>query len=474
MAREHPRTVLRSPAVKIAAIYALFGVIWILASDTILAWLVRDVNLLTSIQMYKGWFYVLVTAALVLQLVRRQLARLEEARAALTESEARLHQSQKMEAVGRLAGGVAHDFNNILTAILGNVEIALLQTTPPRPGDESLREILHDIRQGAQRAGSLTRQLLIFSRKEIAKPVVLDLRSLIREMEKMLRRLIGEDIELGVSLAEDLSPIRADVSQIEQVVMNLAVNARDAMADGGELRLSATNANIDEALLAQHPQGRPGRHVQLTVSDTGCGMDPGSLQHIFEPFFTTKDITQGTGLGLSTVYGIVQNAGGFIEVESEPERGTTFKVFLPAVDEAPASVADSEVDESTLRGSETILVCEDDRAVRELTVQILSSAGYSVLAADRGEEALRRVEAHDGPLDLLVTDVIMPDMNGKTLADRVTALVPGISVLFVSGYTTDIIAHHGVLEEGVEFLEKPFNRVHLLRHVRGILGGGRD
>ena len=389
----------------------------------------------------------------------------EEERAKL---EAQLRQSQKMEAIGQLAGGVAHDFNNILTAIFGNVELATtaLQaelSTPPKAFAG-----LQQIERSAQRASTLTRQLLAFSRRQLVQPEVLNLNATLRDLEKMLHRLLAENITLEQNLAEDLAPTKADAGQLEQVVMNLVVNARDAMPNGGRLTLETQNVVLDEAYVELHPGARPGAQVVLTVSDTGHGMDRATLEHIFEPFFTTKPKEQGTGLGLSTVYGIVKQAGGHVTVYSEPGIGTSFKVYLPAVHE-PVSVAKPVRPAVGPSGAETLIICEDDPAVRELTAQILARHGYTVLVAEDGQRALHLAGEHSGPIHLLVTDVIMPGMNGRQLSEALAAARPGIRTLFVSGYTSNVIAHHGVLDEHVNFLGKPYSRQQLLEKVREVL-----
>ena len=372
-----------------------------------------------------------------------------------------------MEAVGQLAGGVAHDFNNILTAILGNAELAATQASPN--ADPGLSEVLNQISESAKRAATLTRQLLAFSRRQVAQPIDLDLNQSLKDLEDMLRRLLTENIDLHIVPAQELSLVRADPGQIEQVVVNLVVNARDAMPDGGRLQLETSDVVLDEAYAAGHVDVRPGPHVLLAVSDTGCGMAAGILDRIYEPFFTTKKAGEGTGLGLATVYGIVKQSGGHVSVYSEPNRGTTFRVYLPAA-AATTTRPRPAVDKGRPpTGTETILICEDDDAVRELAAQMVGAAGYTVLAARNGRHARQIAAAHTGHLHLLVTDVIMPDMNGKHLAEQLHLTWPDLKVLFVSGYTANVIAHHGVLDEGVQFLEKPFTRATLLRRIREVL-----
>ncbi len=380
--------------------------------------------------------------------------------------EEKLRMSQKLEAIGKLAGGIAHDFNNLLSVINSYSEFAM---DGLRPGDP-VRDDIAEILAAGQRAAELTRQLLAFSRKQVLRPVVLNLNDVVRGMEGMLRRLIGEDIVLQTVLAADLAWVKADPSQIEQVVMNIAVNARDAMPRGGKLTIESCNVHIDETYADAHVSVKVGPHVMLSFTDTGEGMDEQTRLRVFEPFFTTKGAGKGTGLGLSTVYGIVKQSGGNVWVYSEPGRGTTFKVYLPAVDE----VGD------TLRflrptaprgGSESVLVVEDEEAVRKLARRILESAGYRVFTAASGVEALAFAESHQGPIDLVLTDVVMPGMSGRQVASRLLAIRPAIKVLYMSGYTDNAIVHHGVLDDGTNFIGKPFTAADLTRKVREVLDG---
>jgi len=388
--------------------------------------------------------------------------------------ESQLRQAQKMEAVGRLAGGVAHDFNNILTAILGNAEALRNDLRGQAPPEDTLFQSLDQIDRASQRAASLTRQLLMFSRREIVQPEILDPNRLVSDLEKMLRRLIGEDITLTLSLGATQGKVRGDAGQIEQVIVNLAVNARDAMPEGGRLTLETVDVVLDETYALSHAEARPGPHVQIAVSDTGCGMSQEILDQIFEPFFTTKHASQGTGLGLAMVYGIIKQAGGHIVVYSEVDHGTTFRVYLPAVDAPATEHSRSGEADRALTGTETVLVCEDDETVRHLTARFLEGAGYKVLATERGEHALDIANQHIGPIHLLVTDVIMPGINGKQLSEALTAERPDLHTLFISGYTSNVIAHHGMLEEGTELLEKPFGRRSLLDKVRALLDKGAE
>jgi PAS domain S-box-containing protein len=377
--------------------------------------------------------------------------------------ERQLLQAQKMEAVGRLAGGVAHDFNNLLGVILGYGELLLRQAS------EAQRGKIDEILKAAHRAAGLTRQLLAFSRKQIVEPKVLDLNVLLSDLEKMLGRLIGEDVDLTIVPGVGLGQVKADPGQVEQVVMNLSVNARDAMADGGMLRIETANVELDARQAAQHPPMTPGRYVMLAVSDSGCGIETEILPKIFEPFFTTKEQGRGTGLGLATVYGIVKQAGGFVWVYSEVGRGTTFKIYLPRADE-PTSAPDALETAMPSKGWETILLVEDEASLRAITREILEGHGYRVLEAAGGDEAVEIGHRHPDPIHLLVTDVVMPGMNGRQVADLLVAERPSLRVLYMSGYTDDVIAHRGVLETGTLLLSKPFTVLALLRRVREALG----
>ena len=379
--------------------------------------------------------------------------------------EEQLRHAQKMEAVGQLAGGVAHDFNNLLTIICGYSEVMLANPST----DSSLKDLIKEIRKAGDRAASLTRQLLAFSRKQVVEYKAVDLNSIINDIEKMLRRLIGEDISLATALDPTISQVKADAGQLEQIIMNLAVNARDAMLKGGKLTIETSNVELDRRYAAAHPEVNPGRYVLLAVSDTGCGMSEEVKSRIFEPFFTTKEVGRGTGLGLATVYGIVKQSGGHIWLYSEVGQGTTFKVYLPALEEKiPLSKSFSTMSPSK-KGVETILVVEDEDAVRSLTVHSLSMLGYRVLEANCGAEAIRILKNHVDPVQLVVTDVVMPDMGGRKLADEITRYRPGIRVLFVSGYTNDAVVRHGVLAGEMAFLQKPFTPSVLAAKVREVL-----
>jgi len=381
--------------------------------------------------------------------------------------EQQLRQSQKMEAVGRLAGGIAHDFNNLLMVILGYSEF-LLERLGPEP---ALRSPAQEIASAAERASSLTRQLLAFSRKQMLAPRILDLNSIVTENLKMLTRMIGEDIDLVMVPHADLGAIRADSGQIEQVIMNLAVNARDAMPSGGKLTIETSNVVLDEEYARFHAPLRPGDYVMLAISDTGAGMDAETQSHIFEPFFTTKG-PKGTGLGLSTVYGIIKQSGGYIWVYSELRKGTTFKVYLPRVPfpgERVAPVAATVETHKPEPGTETILLVEDEANLRYLARQFLEKQGYRVIEAADGAVAMQIVVAHEGVIHLLLTDVIMPGMNGRELAQRVSEIRPNVKVLYMSGYTENVIGHNGTLDAGVRLLQKPFNLRDLKDKVREVL-----
>jgi two-component system cell cycle sensor histidine kinase/response regulator CckA len=379
--------------------------------------------------------------------------------------ESELRQAQKLEAIGQLAGGIAHDFNNLLTVITGRSHLALGQL----PADHAVRRHIDLIQTTAERAAALTRQLLAFSRKQILEPKVLDVNAIVAGLAPMLSRLIGEDLELVAVPAPDLGRVKADPSQLEQVIVNLAVNARDAMPQGGTLSIETGNVELDEAYVSRHPGASTGRFVRLAIRDTGHGMDAAVKARIFEPFFTTKEPGKGTGLGLATVFGIVKQSGGSIGVESEPGQGTTFTVYLPWVDAAVDRIALPMAAPTLARGSETILLVEDEDEVRALARETLEGQGYTVIPATAPAEALRLVGSHVGPIHLLVTDVVMPQLSGRGLAEQLTPDRRDLRVLYMSGYTDDAMVRHGVLEEGTAFLHKPFTPQTLLVKVREVL-----
>jgi len=380
--------------------------------------------------------------------------------------EAQLRQAQKMEAVGRLAGGVAHDFNNLLMGIIGYAELCREKIEPDHP----IREYLDEIISGANRSAEITRQLLAFARKQAIAPKVLDLNDAVAGMLKLLHRLIGEDIKLTWRPGMDLWPVKLDPSQVDQILANLCVNARDAIAGVGEITLETGSTTFDVAFCACHPEAIPGVYVFLAISDDGCGMDKETLAQIFEPFFTTKGLGKGTGLGLATVYGIVKQNNGFIYAYSEPGNGTTFKIYLPRI--AAESMAATVISKTEApRGRrETILLVEDDKLLNSICRRFLEDIGYKVLAAETPAEALKMVDQHPGDIHVLLTDVVMPGMDGRQLATRISAVKPGVKVVFMSGYTADVIAQRGVLDEGVQFLSKPFTRDDLARKLREVLG----
>ena len=401
--------------------------------------------------------------------VCRDITELKAAEEERAKLEVQLRQSQKMEAVGQLAGGVAHDFNNILTAVFGQLDLAVQSLETHYPAAHDLLEGIQQIEHSAQRASALTRQLLAFSRRQVIQPESLNLNVTLGNLQKMLQRLLPENVTLQQNLAPDLPATKADAGQLEQAIVNLVVNARDAMPDGGCLTIETHRAELDDAYVTLNPGAQPGEHVVLTISDTGQGMDRATAERVFEPFFTTKPRGQGTGLGLSTVYGIVKQTGGHITVYSEPGTGTTFKILLPVAKEGASAAPKPARAESAPGGNESLIICEDDVAVRELMARALTTAGYNVLVATDPSKALEMAKDHAGPLELLITDVIMPDMNGKQLSEALTKIRPDIRTLFVSGYTSHVIAHHGVLEDGVDFLEKPYTQRQLLLKVRQIL-----
>ena len=385
--------------------------------------------------------------------------------------EEQLRQAQKMEAVGRLAGGVAHDFNNLLTAIIGYSDLVLKGLGESDP----LREDTAEIKKAGEQAAVLTRQLLAFGRRQLLEPQVLHLNAIVENNSKMLRRLIGEDIELVIVLDPALTPVKADPGQIEQVLMNLAVNSRDAMTHGGKLTIETCNITLDESYDHEHFSVNAGPYVMLAVSDTGCGMDAATRSRIFEPFFTTKELGRGTGLGLSIVYGIVKQTGGNIWVYSEPGKGTTFKIYLPRTGELETRVVVPTMPSSgILGGPETILVVEDDAVVRQLICTVLRDAGYQLLEAPHGSDALQMCRRHNGSIPLVLTDLVMPQMSGRELIEKLRPLYPGIKVLYTSGYADDAIVRHGHIDPGMPFIQKPFGPGSLLRKVREVLDGEKD
>jgi signal transduction histidine kinase/CheY-like chemotaxis protein len=408
---------------------------------------------------------VLIWAFLLQRRVNRQTATIATKLERESQLQAELARSQKLESVGRLAGGVAHDFNNLLTVINGYAELVLAQVGT----SDAVRPALEQIRRAGERAAALTQQLLGFSRKQVIRPRPLNLNAAVSEALRSIERLLGESIRVVVSLEEGLGAVQADSSQIDQILLNLAANARDAMPRGGQLRIATRNVELrgNARPSAETPEGD---YVRLSVSDTGVGIDKETQEHIFEPFFTTKEQGRGTGLGLATVYGIVKQNGGWIWVRSEAGQGASFEIYLPRLARGVVEEA-AEAPKPVRGGSETVLVVEDEEDVRRLATTVLQAQGYAVLSASTAEQALERLDGYEGPLQLLVTDVILPAMDGRELADRILMQRPGLSVLFISGYTRDVISERGVLAPGIEYLAKPFSTTELAARVRSILGG---
>jgi len=445
------------------------------------ATIVQGRTTIWAISLAGGLILCLTLLPLFRQISRQELAqarrleqeayarRLEEEVAertrALERTQGQLLQAQKMDAVGQLAGGIAHDFNNLLTVITGRSEILLEDL----PGQDPARPQVELIKRTAQRAAALTQQLLAFSRKQILQPVAVDLNVVVTRIEPMLRRLIGEHVAVSAALEPALGTVSADLTQLDQIIVNLAVNARDAMPGGGQITFSTANVELAETDARRHPGLRPGRYVMLAVSDTGMGMDASTQAHIFEPFFTTKEPGKGTGLGLSMVYGIAQQSGGYVWVDSQPGHGATFRIYLPRVEAAAQAAGPTPTRARPDRGSETVLLVEDEADLRDLAREILEAHGYAVLTAGGPEEALRLVAGFGDPIHLLLTDVVMPQMSGRELATRLAPGHPDMKVLYMSGYTDDVIVGHGVLDPGLAFLAKPFTPRTLAGKVRDVL-----
>jgi signal transduction histidine kinase/CheY-like chemotaxis protein len=397
--------------------------------------------------------------------VCRDITQRKQAEQEKDQLQGQLIQSQKMESVGRLAGGVAHDFNNMLSVIIGNTEMAMDKVDP----STSLYKSLRDILAAGQRSADLTRQLLAFARKQTIVPKVLNLNDTVAGMLKMLQRLIGEDIKLAWMPGQKLWSVRIDPSQVDQLLANLMVNARDAIEKTGRITIETSNSICDEEYCSANSECIPGEYVILAVSDDGSGMDRETLDNIFEPFFTTKREGHGTGLGLATVYGIIRQNSGFITVYSEPAKGSMFRIHLPRYITDSQESTEILADTTIPGGTETVLIVEDEEAVLNLIKGMLEKLGYKVLAVRKTDEAIRLAGEHDDNIDLLLTDIVMPDMNGRELSERITAIKPGIKCLYMSGYTADVIAHHGVLDEGVQFISKPFSLKSLAEKVRETL-----
>ena len=383
--------------------------------------------------------------------------------------ERQIRLSQRMEAIGELAGGVAHDFNNLLAVILGSADVVLDTLSAEHPGTKKVEMI----RQAGSSAADLTRQLLAFSRQQMLQPRVLDLKQVVERALRLLRRLIGENIEITTSMEQSLGHVKADPGQLEQILLNLAVNARDAMPKGGRLTIEGRNVELDDSYRDHHVVVVPGRYVMLAVEDTGCGMTRETQARIFDPFFTTKGVGKGTGLGLATVYGIVKQSGGYIWVYSELDKGSVFKIYLPLVERSAQPVEKPEPEAMVLRGSETILLAEDTNSLREMAKEYLESVGYTVIGAVSGKDALQRAKDFDGTIHLLLTDVVMPEMSGPELAAELASLRPGIKIIFTSGYTDDAIARQGILDPSVTFIQKPYRPKALARKIRDVLGEPR-
>ncbi|MFH1981906.1 MAG: ATP-binding protein [Pseudomonadota bacterium] len=394
--------------------------------------------------------------------LKREVTERRQAQKAHEELQAQLTQTQKMESVGRLAGGVAHDFNNMLGVILGHVDMILEELDPALPVYADLKEI----KKAAQRSAGLTRQLLAFARKQTVAPKVLDINRTLEGMLQMLNRLIGEDIALVWLPGQDLEPVYIDPSQIDQMLVNLVVNARDAIADVGRITIQTGTTVFDEEYCSAHPGFVPGEFVHLSVSDDGCGMDQETLTHVFEPFFTTKEPGKGTGLGLATVYGIAKQNNGYINVYSEPGQGTTLKIYLPRHIGKSVLMREDALATPDVRGHETILLVEDEPAILSMTKRMLEGLSYTVVTANTPGEAIRLARDYAGQIHLLMTDVVMPEMNGRDLAKNILSFYPHLKRLFMSGYTANVIAHHGVLDEGVHFIQKPFSSEDLAVKVR--------
>ncbi|MBI5550823.1 MAG: response regulator [Desulfobacterales bacterium] len=405
----------------------------------------------------------------LIQLTLQDITQHKAAEEARERLQSQLHQAQKMEAVGHLAGGIAHDFNNMLSVVTGNTELALMQSKDF--ANENLNKRLKSIYDAVTRSAGLVRQLLAFARKQTINPTVLDINGTITGMLKVLRRLIGEDIELAWMPGPEIDKIKIDPSQIDQILANLMVNARDAIGGVGKVTIETKNVTVDADGCLDSADGKAGRYVMLSVSDTGCGMSDETLARIFEPFFTTKEIGRGTGLGLATVYGVAKQNNGFVRVDSKLGQGATFQIYFPAVDAQVRAIETGHGSETPPQGSETVLIVEDDANILELAEMILEQLGYTILSAGTTKDAIDIASSHGGKIDLLLTDVIMPKMNGRELAERIGHIHPGIICLYMSGYTADIIAHHGKLEEGVHFVSKPFSIIDLAVKVRQALGG---
>jgi signal transduction histidine kinase len=453
----------------LAAMIALIGA-WLFASLHILRPI--DLAVLASQRLAAGDLSARTGASATAHRgeIGQLLLALDEMAAALERSQERMRQMEKMDAIGRLAGGISHDFNNLLTAIIGFGELLKTRLAGVEPEQTYVSEMV----RAGERAGDLTRQLLIFSRKTLARTELVDLNLVVQEMGNLLRRLIGEDVAQVTVLTPDIGPVRADPAQIEQIILNLATNARDAMPNGGKLTIETARVTLDPAFVSGHPGARPGPQIMLAVTDTGMGMDRETQARIFEPFFTTKPAGQGTGLGLATVFAIVQAAEGSVWVYSEPGQGTSFKIYLPQADDVEAAGGPEEASADIPTGIGTVLLVEDEPAVRTLAQTVLEFLGYVVLVASGAEEALRHGAEHPDGIDLLLTDLVLPGRSGQEIAEELSRICSGIRVLYMSGYTDDSVVRHGLLQGEMDYLEKPFTPAALARKVAEVLEAGRQ
>jgi signal transduction histidine kinase/CheY-like chemotaxis protein len=447
-----PRLLKLPFALGVALLYAGIALLWIYFSDRLMSVFAQNQEQLVWFSTFKGWAYVVLTAGLLYLVLCRFVNK-------INEMQEQLLQAQKLESIGRLAGGVAHDYNNMLGVILGSAELGLKQIEPEHPVHAKLEQI----HSAARRSADITRQLLAFARKQTIAPQVIELNTSLENMLNMLRRLIGEEIELTWLPGTDTGQVEIDPVQLDQLLANLCVNARDAISGSGKITIETANAQFDTTYCKHHQGFKPGSYVMLAVSDNGCGMDKETQEHIYEPFYTTKEAGKGTGLGLATVYGIVKQNQGFINLYSEPGSGTTFRIYLPCHSQEPG--ADTcKKENSPVGHGQQILVVEDEPTMLELSVMMLEELGYEAIGAQSAEQALDKAR-ENSHISLLITDVVMPDMNGRELAHQIQEQHPKLDVLYMSGYTANVIAHHGVLEKGVNFIQKPFSLDELARKI---------
>jgi len=460
----------RQDALRVSLIYAVAGALWILFSDQALLSIFPNPDEVIKFQTYKGWFFILVTALLVYLLVLRISGRLRRSQKKLMESEEQLRQSQKMQAVGQLAGGVAHDFNNIVQVIAGSSAFALESIDTGHPA----REYLTDILRASERAASLARQLLTFSRRESLRPEYVDINRIIDSVTKLLDRTIGKHISLRIDSNPLDRSVYADPGQLEQVILNLCVNARDAMPDGGVITIGTRDIHMDLNFCRHNPWGKVGRYVQLTISDTGSGIDPEIRDHIFEPFFTTKAVGHGTGLGLATVYAIVQRMDGLIHVESEVGSGTVFYIYLPSQEKPAGEKVKPAKSSQIVRGNETILIAEDDDMVRNLTVRILDRAGYHIMVAEDGREAIDLYMRHADKIDLAILDVVMPNKSGAEVLAEIRSHNVNLPILLTSGYSFNDFSDGLPRDDKIQVMQKPYKPHELLHAIKAILTAASD